>query len=412
MDDKLIEATCPACGFHVAMPFFDGGCQPLATLAWPASTQEAQGLSRYPLSFVRCLDCGHVYNPSFEYQYVPYSRKPNLMFNRGVIWSSFIQERLQDILSRLSDNPSVVEIGHGDGSFLQMLTQVKPGRYVGFDPHGAHGDQNGVQYLAALFEPMRHLKELAPDVIISRHVLEHLTNPLGFLQQISVAATILEREVLAYFEVPCIDNALETNRTVDFYYEHSSQFTTVSFTRMLQRCSASVEEIGHGYNGEVIYGLVRLGQNGKRHQVSLAKASRAFLHATTNGLTTIAEQLHELSISGKRVAIWGGTGKSAAFICRYGLDEKRFPIVVDSDPEKVGTFVPGTGQIIRFRDYLKEYQVDVIIIPPQWRADDILLEMKQVGITVGQVLIEEDGKLVDKSQVDFFANKLKVACLI
>jgi hypothetical protein len=165
---------------------------------------------------------------------------------------------------------------------------------------------------------------------------------------------------------------------------------------MLQRCSASVEEIGHGYNGEVIYGLARLGQNGKRHQVSLAKASRAFLHATINGLTTIAEQLHELSISGKRIAIWGGTGKSAAFICRYGLDAKRFPIVVDSDPEKVGTFVPGTGQEIRFRDYLKEYQVDVIIIPPQWRADDILLEMKQVGITVGQVLIEEDGKLVDK----------------
>jgi len=47
------------------------------------------------------------------------------------------------------------------------------------------------------------------------------------------------------------------------------------------------------------------------------------------------------------VAIWGGTGKSAAFMNRYAVDAARFPIVVDSDPAKVGTFVPGTGQEIR-----------------------------------------------------------------
>jgi hypothetical protein len=96
-----------------------------------------------------------------------------------------------------------------------------------------------------------------------------------------------------------------------------------------------------------------------------------------------------------RVAIWGGTGKSAAFMCRYGVDAKRFPLVVDSDPAKVGTFVPGTGQEIRFRDWLLTNDVDVVVIPPQWRAADIVAEMKSAGIAVGRVLIEHQGGLVE-----------------
>jgi hypothetical protein len=95
------------------------------------------------------------------------------------------------------------------------------------------------------------------------------------------------------------------------------------------------------------------------------------------------------------VAIWGGTGKSAAFMHRYGVDAARFPVVVDSDPEKVGTFVPGTGQPIRFRDWLIEHPADVVIVPPQWRAADILAEMGAHGIAAAEILIEHDGRLVD-----------------
>ena len=99
--------------------------------------------------------------------------------------------------------------------------------------------------------------------------------------------------------------------------------------------------------------------------------------------------------SGKRLAIWGGTGKSAAFMCRYGLDSERFPIVVDSDRDKAGTFVPGTGQEIKFRDFLFDCEIDVVIIPPQWRAADIIFEMTQTKIIVDKVLIEHLGHLID-----------------
>lgn len=70
-------------------------------------------------------------------------------------------------------------------------------------------------------------------------------------------------------------------------------------------------------------------------------------------------------------------------------------MVGDSDAAKVGTFVPGTGQEIRSRDHLLAPAVDVVVVPPQWRAADIILEMKQAGIDVETVLIEHGGKLID-----------------
>ena len=80
--DDICQSVCPACGFQIAAPFFNGGAQPLATLAWPASHEAARSMPRLPVDFVRCVECGHVYNPAFDYAQVPYSDKPNLMFNQ------------------------------------------------------------------------------------------------------------------------------------------------------------------------------------------------------------------------------------------------------------------------------------------------------------------------------------------
>jgi hypothetical protein len=37
----------------------------------------------------------------------------------------------------------------------------------------------------------------------------------------------------------------------------------------------------------------------------------------------------------------------------------------------------------------------VVIVPPQWRARDIVAEMRRVGIEVASVLIEHEGRLID-----------------
>ncbi len=391
---NLVDAACPACGHQVAAPFMDASEQPLATGGWPVSAESARKMPRLPLDFVRCLDCGHVFNRSFDYAKIPYSAKPYRMFNAGVHWSAFMAGILDRLAGFLPPNPTVIEIGHGDGSFLASLAaRVGEGRWIGFDPNGAVGLHGSVDYRQTLFNPAQDVAGYAPDLIVTRHVLEHLTNPLRFLQTVGLAAAAASLSPLFYLEVPCIDRAIETGRSVDFYFEHGSHFTTRSFGRMLERAGADVIEIGHGYDREVVFGLGRL--SGDPRHIKTAEAAEAFRARSAEALQRIPAQLATLAASGRKIAIWGGTGKSAAFMNRYSVDAKRFPIVIDSDAGKAGEFVPGTGQMIRARDWLRDNPVEIVIVPPQWRAHDIVAEMKGAGLPSATILIEHDGGLID-----------------
>ncbi|MDA0188976.1 MAG: class I SAM-dependent methyltransferase [Proteobacteria bacterium] len=390
--DPLIPARCPVCAYTVCAPFFPAENHPLATIAWPEDPQSAVAMPRLPLEFVQCPRCTHVFNRAFDYRDIPYADKPNRMFNRGNIWRGHLAQTRDLLLEMLPASPTLVEIGCGDGHFLKGLAEDGTGRYLGFDPHGGGESTEKVQLHARLFEPLTDVSRFAPDGVILRHVLEHLTDPCALLTQIAWAAAGLGKPCLLFVEVPCIDRVFGTDRLADFYYEHVSQFTTRSFTELLSSVG-EIMHLAHGYDGEVVFGLVRLGV---RQDMQLQAAnSRDFAGRSQSNRAAIAAQLETLAASGKRVAIWGGTGKAAAFMHHYGIDRERFPLVVDSDADKVGTFVPGVGQRIEFRDALKGQSVDVVIIPPQWRARDILAEMKREGIAVATVLIEHQGRLID-----------------
>lgn len=389
----LRECTCPACGYHIAVPFYDGQLQPLATVAWPISADKAINMQRFPLDFLRCVDCGHIYNGSFDYSNVPYSVKPNLMFNNGKIWSSFLDNIVKELAGILTPGDTVIEIGYGDGSFLDRLAALRTDvNFIGYDPHGLPvNSRSNTDFRNELFDPSVTIPEHKPALIISRHVLEHLNNPLGLIESISFALTWCEIESYIYLEVPCVDNALMNQRIIDFYYEHNSHFTTSSFNRMLECASVNVSWLGHGYGNEVIYALVQAGRN-KSH-AKLADESGDFLLQSKLNIDSIRKQLD--SIMDKKVAIWGGTGKAAAFMNTYGLDFRLFPIVIDSDPAKVGTYVPGTGQEILHREYLSENPVDIIIIPMHWRAQDVVNEIHSHNIKYTTILIEYRGRLID-----------------
>lgn len=398
-DDKaffatLVAAACPVCSHTVAVPFFSGGQQTLATLGWPRSSAEAHAMPRHPQDFVQCPACSHVWNRSFLYDAIPYQNNPNRMYNRGGLWKGHLATTRDRLLAHLPVVPTVVEIGCGEGHFVRGMAEARQGagRFIGFDPNASPETGRGVEFHARLFDPLVDMAAYAPDAVVIRHVLEHFSSPAALLEQLSWGAAMLGKPCWLFAEVPCIDRVFETDRLADFFYEHASHFSTDSFHTLMAR-AGEVLELAHGYDGEVVYAMVKLQVPAAMQQ--RAADSEAFSQRADTSRLVIRSQLDQLAVSGAKVAIWGGTGKAAAFIHQFSVDAERFPLVVDSDPEKAGSFVPGSGQEIRFRDVLKGISVDVVIIPTQWRARDIVAEMEREDIHPRQVLIEHLGVLVD-----------------
>ena len=351
-------------------------------------------MDRFALDYVQCPNCSHVWNRSFSYDAIPYADSPNRMYNKGGIWSGHLAQTRDLVLSKLPLNPTVVDIGCGEGHFVRGLSDAcnGKGRFVGFDPSATEETGLGIEFHATLFEPLTHIADVMPDAIVMRHVLEHLMDPTAFVEQLAWGASTLEKPVYFFAEVPCIDRVFETDRLADFFYEHPSQFSSQSFAQLMS-AAGEIVALETGYDGEVVYALVHLGVDHKR--TAATGQSHSFLERSSANCERIRRQLDDLASRGVSVAVWGGTGKAAAFMHQFGVDAARFPLVVDSDPDKAGTFVPGTGQEIVYRDVLKTKPIETLIIPTQWRAKDIIAEMGREGIVADTILIEHNGCLIN-----------------
>jgi hypothetical protein len=389
-----VLASCPVCHYGLAAPFFDGGQQPLATLGWPNSSEVAKSMTPLALDYVQCPRCTHIWNRSFSYDAIPYTNNPNRMFNKGGIWQGHLKDTRDVLLSQLSINPTIIDIGCGEGHFVRGLSEALNGKghFLGFDPNSTTESGVGLEFHARYFNPLVDISAFTPDLLIMRHVLEHLLDPAAFIEQLAWGVSQINKKVLFFAEMPCVDRALDSKRLVDFFYEHPSQFTSKSFMVLMEH-GGNILHLEQGYDGEVIYALVELKTPEKYRSVAIN--SSKFFEQAIQSQNGIRGQLKELIDAGNKIAIWGGTGKAAAFIHYFDADAKNFPLVVDSDLDKVGTFVPKTGQKIEYRDILKTQMIDIVIIPPQWRAKDIVQEMKRENIYPKQILIEHNGRLVD-----------------
>ena len=256
---ELVCAQCPVCHHGVAAPIFDGGLQTLATLGWPASSESARAMTRHPHDFVQCPQCTHIWNRSFTYEAIPYQNNPNRMYNRGGIWKGHLGATRDLLLNSLPAAATVVDIGCGEGHFVRGLSESRNGvgRFIGFDPNATDESGRGVEFHARYFDPLKDMRKFEPDAVVIRHVLEHLTDPTAFIQQLAWGATSLEKPVWLFAEVPCVDRVFETQRLADFFYEHPSHFTTQSF-KVLMESAGVVTELSHGYDGEVVFALVKL----------------------------------------------------------------------------------------------------------------------------------------------------------
>ncbi len=381
---------CIVCGHKHFYPVFNPGPQPLAALNLPNTQEEAKDALRFPMKFVACAFCGHVFNTDFDYTIVPYGKDSNRMYNSGCVWCNHLQYVIDKLLKYRSrwESGIAIDIGCGDGQFFSRLkSQMPQATYIGYEP-GVEAERiRDFTVIRDYFIPERDLKRFRPSLLVCRHVLEHLEQPRDFVAEIAYWSSMYDLKPLVLFEVPCIDKAMRLGRMSDFLYEHVSNFTARSFGYLFETAGFTSLDTEVCYDDEVLVGLFEC----NTVQLNVIRdIAKLFRQQAKNSLKMVSQQLACMPAP---IYFWGGTGKSAAFLNTFGVDSDRFPYVVDSDPSKVGRFVPGTSQKIRSVDWLLEHEPGIIVITTPWRARDIFKEIQQRGVRYKQVVVLWKGML-------------------
>ncbi len=135
----------------------------------------------------------------------------------------------------------VVDVGSAQGGFLYYCKEHHGAKPMAIEK--STSCQRSIQENLGI-ECLGDISELdgrAVDVVVLSHLLEHLYNPVEFLEQILRHTT---QETFYYIEVPnALDYLGEGECWRQLYYEHINHFDVSHLTLLLERVGLVVEQI-------------------------------------------------------------------------------------------------------------------------------------------------------------------------
>lgn len=292
-----------------------------------STAREGMNCTRGDIDLVQDMHTGFVFNRAFKPELLVYDS--NYQNEQGL--SSAFQAHLQDVLSILDKHfsgMSIIEVGCGKGTFLEML-QASGYNVTGLDP-----TYEGVNpaVIKKYFSPETGLKA---DAIVLRHVLEHVQNPYEFLLNIKRANGGNGK---VYIEVPCFDWICKKRAWFDVFYEHVNYFRLRDFYRLFGDVTAA----GNFFGGQYLYVLADLEslQEPMCERVDEVSFPQDFLQPFNRWVSEIRFRQQS---NKSPVVVWGGASKGVIFSLFMQNAGVNIDYVVDINPAKQGMFLPATG---------------------------------------------------------------------
>lgn len=339
-----IGEQCVVCGSSATAPMFSLPDVPTLPNQLCATVEEGLAVERGDITLRCCLDCTHMFNSSFDPGRLEYDATYENSLHFSDVFQSWVTERAGTLVSDHDLAGGVAaELGSGPGDFLRLLCEAGMCAGWGFDPSFdpsrlAAVDHPAVEVSAESFPTDG---SLLADLVCSRHVLEHLVDPVGLARDSALA---LREGGVVYHEVPNGDLMVRELAIWDLVYEHVSYFTAASLRRLCVGAGLAVDSVSTGF-GDQFLSVVgfRSGSSVDAPAGDLA-GIRAFGERAVAEIDRNRSQLEQLAGRGP-VVVWGAGSKGTTYlnvVDRGGIVSG----VVDVNPRKHGTVVAGTGHVI------------------------------------------------------------------
>ena len=201
------------------------------------SVQEARACPRGDIRLVQDGVSGLVYNAAFRPELMNYDAAYQNEQAHSPSFKSHL-EQVATIVERNLGTDGLVEVGCGKAYFLELL-QSRGCSITGFDP--TYEGQNPAVQLRYFGDGVT----VSASGLVLRHVLEHVQNPVGFLDGLREA----NGGGLIYIEVPCLDWIAARERLV----RHLLRARQLLPARRFRAMFGTVAEGGHSFGGQYLY---------------------------------------------------------------------------------------------------------------------------------------------------------------
>ena len=381
--------NCRGCSAELLLTFLDLGSSPIANDLIPHEKLNSSEVF-YPLRVMTCIQCALVQLPEvatreslFRSDYVYFSSYSSSWLEHSRNYVSKMTQLLD-----LGEEDLVVEVASNDGYLLQYFAEQGI-QTLGIEPSsGVAGVaiEKGIKTIVDFFGTDIATKLAAqkkPKLLLGNNVLAHVPDLHDFINAFSV---LVADQGLITFEFPHLTNLIRNNQFDTIYHEHYSYLSVTSLVPLFA---------SHGLR---IVDVENLNTHGGSIRVYVVKTESVWETSSTVAAMLLKEaqtdprdnsiwkllqektllvkidllaELIDCKKDGLKVAAYGAAAKGNTLLNYCGIDSDLIDYVVDLNPHKQGSYLPGSRIPIVGLDHLTENTPDILLVLPWNLADEI-----------------------------------------
>jgi hypothetical protein len=291
--------------------------------------------------------------------------------------------KMLEILKRnFSKNSKLVEVGCGKGEFLTLVKKQKYFKYQGYDATYQGNDKK-------IFKRYLNKDEkIQADIVVIRHVLEHIKKPHSFLKEIKN----IFGDTNVFIEVPNYDWIIKNNAFYDITYEHVNYFNKKSLSSIFNN---KFKLRGLCFNNQYQYFLGNLKNISRDFEIKY-RNDRYWKYLDFYKLfpkiKSTLKNIEIISSKYKNIYVWGAATKGCMFIAHcYNNNKlkKKIKNAIDINKFKCNKYLPiSKVKIIHKEDYMNIANIknDLLIISNPNYKKEIIKELKKNSLNKIKIL--------------------------
>lgn len=381
------QNSCPICKSINVVKFLSRKNLPVHQNLLFSDQKSAVSANRGDLNLKICRECDFVFNSTFDLSKLSYGEKYDNTQDLSPYFHNYVSNLAKSIIQdKKIQNCNIVEIGCGKGSFLRKLVESEEWKNTGygFDPsyQGPEIDLDGRLNFQKRFYDC-DCTNVDADVIVCRHVIEHVPDPVNLLKMIKKSLNP-SKKVHIFFETPTVEWILKNKVLYDFFYEHCSYFSENSISIAFEISGFKIEKIKTIFNGQYLWlEAINTTEKIQPRKISNSLEILALKYsADENKLkNNWTKKVQELTLDSP-IAIWGAGAKGVTFANLIDPKREYIDCIIDVNVNKQNKFLPGTGHpIIKYQDIPSRKINKVILMNPNY-YNEILNLLKKSKIEV------------------------------
>lgn len=365
-----------------------------------------QPVTSGPLELVWCpdsglLQLGHSYDPGEMYG-ENYGYRSGL--NQSMVDHLTEKVGVLERTAALRSGDVVLDIGSNDATTLKAYTVAGVSR-IGIDPTGEKFRDyypGGITLIPEFFsaQAFRAASTAPAKIVTSISMFYDLESPVAFARQV---AGILAPDGIWHFEQSYMPSMLRMNSYDTICHEHLEYYSLHAVKKILDAADLQLVDVGtNAVNGGSFAVTAALRSNRsirqnhavidwllhqeERMELGTPKPYRDFEERVFRHRQDLVRLIRALNADGKKILGYGASTKGNVMLQFCGFSVADIPVIAEINPEKFGSFTPGTHIPIVSESEARAMAPDYFLVLPWHFKSGIVRREKE--------FLQRGGKLI------------------